>query len=69
MVDYHLTTFQKKKKKLYLIVLGKIKTCNFTENWHILYNENIIEKKVMNAFFNWHWIYKDSISIQTKRYL
>jgi hypothetical protein len=36
---------------LYLIILGKIKTCNLTKIGHILCNENKIVKKIMNAFF------------------
>jgi len=47
-----LATSQKYIKNLYLIILGKIKTCNFIKIGHILCNENKIVKGLMNAFLN-----------------
>jgi hypothetical protein len=47
-----LATLQKKIKKLYLIILGKIKTFNSTKIGHILCNENKIVKDLMNVFLN-----------------
>jgi hypothetical protein len=35
---------------LYLIILGKIKTNNFSKNGHVLHNGNNIVKDLMNAF-------------------
>jgi len=37
---------------MYLIILGKIKTCKFSKNGHILHKENNIVKDSMNALFN-----------------
>jgi hypothetical protein len=42
-----LATLQK-----YLIILGKIKTSNFTNIGNVLCNENKIIKDLMNAFLN-----------------
>jgi hypothetical protein len=48
MDDYHFSNIG----KIYLIILGKIETCNPTKIRHILCNENKIVKDVMNAFLN-----------------
>jgi hypothetical protein len=50
MDDYHFNNISK-IKKLYLIILGKIKTYNPTKIRHIK-NENKIVKFLMNAFLN-----------------
>jgi len=50
MDDHHFNNI--KKNKTYLIILGKIETCNSTKIRHILCNENKIVKDIMNAFFN-----------------
>jgi hypothetical protein len=47
-----LATSQKESKKLYLTILGKIKTCNSIKIGHILCIENKIVKDFMNAFLN-----------------
>jgi hypothetical protein len=52
MDDYHFSNIAKIFKKLYLIILGKIKTSSFTNIGNILCNENKIIKDLMNAFLN-----------------
>ncbi len=52
MDDYHFSNIANIKKYIYLIMLGKIKTCNSTKKLHILCNENKIVKDLMNAFLN-----------------
>jgi flagellin-specific chaperone FliS len=47
-----LAIFENKLKKLYLIILRKIKIGNFSKNGHILCNENKTIKNLMNAFKN-----------------
>jgi hypothetical protein len=52
MDDYHFNNIAKINKKLYLIILGKIKIYNFIGIRHILCNENKIVKDLMNAYLN-----------------
>ncbi len=52
MDDYHFTNIVKINLKIYLIILGKIKTCNSTKNEFILCIENKIVKYLINAFSN-----------------
>ncbi len=52
MDDYHFSNITKIDKKLHLIILGKIKTCNSKKKIHILCIENKIVKDLMNAFLN-----------------
>ncbi len=52
MDDYHFGNIAKIKKKLYLIILGKIKIYNSTKIRHILCNENKLVKDLMNAYLN-----------------
>jgi hypothetical protein len=47
-----LATLQKNKKKIYVIIIGKIKACNCTKNIAFLCIENKIIKDLMNAFLN-----------------
>jgi len=43
-----------KKYKVHLIILGKIRTCNFAKNGHILCNKLKIKKTIVNARLNSH---------------
>jgi hypothetical protein len=47
-----LATLQKYIIFKNLIILGKIKTCNFIKFGHNLCNENKIVKDLVNAFLN-----------------
>jgi hypothetical protein len=52
MDDYFNNIVKDKLKIVYLIILEKLKTCNFSTNGHILYNGNNIVKCLMIKLLN-----------------